>query len=538
MISKLLRIRSEISSIFSGRARRCGVLLLALNLTACINGPAVDLAPAYKPAKFIVPDSWHGASPFVQAKPSDGEVRQDWWKQYNDPVLNKLEEQAMSSNPDLQAAAERFVQARDMMMKARSRLIPQAGLGFGASDNKQSADSLFHAPGSSIYDTSISTGGIASWEPDFWSALRNATRVEIYRAEQRAAEYGLARLSLQAEIATDYFTLRGYDAQYAIYKQSIDYYKKSLSIVKDQFIGKIGSGLDVARAEYLLSSTEAKQFDIQSNRQVTEHAIAILVNMAPASFTIEPVDELRMANFKMPRKIPSTLLERRPDIAQMERRMEQANREIGIARAAFYPNVVFRVDGGYEDHGLNLVKLAASFWSYGSSISLPVFEGGYRRAQLQQSWSAYRETEDRYRSTVLNAFREVENGLSQTKLMSAEAERQDAAVQAALKTQIMSMDLYMGGLTSSLELIYAQVNTLTARIDAVQIKNGLQKASVALIRALGGGWNRKQLPPDEQIQPMGIFQYTNLDKPEPAGGIDVNAGNNGVNNDLTKPSAP
>ena len=526
------------SRMINTQIRRSGVLLLVLNLSACINGPAVDLAPAYQPAKFIVPDSWHGASPFVEAKPSDGELRQDWWKLYNDPVLNKLEEQAMAANPDLQAAAERFVQARDMMMKARSSLIPQAGLGFDASNNKQSVNSLFRAPDSPIYDTSVSTGGIASWEPDFWSALRNATRVEIYRAEQRAAEYGLARLSLQAEIAADYFTLRGYDAQEATYKQSIAYYKKSLSIVNDQFIGAIASELDVARAQYLLSSTEAKQLDIQSKRQVTEHALAILVNRAPASFKIEPVDDLRMAHFTMPRKIPSTLLERRPDIAAMERRMAEANRVIGIARAAFYPNVVFRADGGFEDHGLNMVKLAASFWSYGSSISLPLFQGGYRRAQLQQSWSAYRETEDRYRSTVLNAFREVENGLSLTNLLAAEAERQDAAVGAALKTQNLSMDLYMGGLNSSLELIYAQVNTLTARINAVEVKTELLKNSVALIRALGGGWNRKQLPADKQIQPFGIFQYGNLGKPLPAGGIDVKAGNNGANNNLTKPAAP
>ena len=538
MMSTHLRTRTEMSRFINTRILRSGVLLLALSLAACINGPAVDLAPDYKPAKFIVPDSWHGASPFVEAKPSDGEVRQDWWKLFNDPVLNKLEEQAMAANPDLQAAAERFVQARDMMMKVRSRLLPQAVLGFDASNNKQSADSLFHAPGSSIYDTSISTGGIASWEPDFWSAIRNATRVEIYRAEQRAAEYGLARLSLQAEIATDYFTLRGYDAQYATYTQSIAYYKKSLTIVNDRFLGAISSKLDVARAQYLLSSTEAKQLDILSKRQVTEHALAILVNMAPASFKIEPVDELRMANFTMPRKIPSTLLERRPDIAVMERKMAEANREIGIARAAFYPNVVFRADGGYEDHGLNLVKLAASFWSYGSSISLPLFEGGYRRAQLQQSWSAYRETEDRYRSTVLNAFREVENGLSLTNLLTAEVGKQNAAVEAAFTTQKLSMDLFVGGLSSSLELIYAQINTLTARIAAVEVKTALLKNSVALVRSLGGGWSNKQLPIDEQIQPMGIFQYTNLDKPDPAGGIDVNAGNNGVNNDLTKPAAP
>jgi outer membrane protein, multidrug efflux system len=527
------------SPIWLGRAWRSGLVLLALTVSACSDWlPHVDLAPDYQPAQFVVPDSWHGASPFVEANPSDGELRPDWWKVYDDPILNRLEEQALAANPDLQAAAERFIQARDEMMKARSRRIPQVGLGLGASNNRQSENALFRPPDIPTQESSVSIGGLASWEPDFWSAIRNATRVELYRAEERAADYGLARLSLQAEIAANYFTLRGYDAEVAIYAQSIDLYKRSLAIVKTQYAGAIASALDVARVESLLFSTETRLAQIQGQRQVTEQAIAILLNMAPASFTIKPVDDLRVANFTIPQTIPSTLLERRPDIAGMERQMAQANRAIGIARAAFYPNVAFRAGGGYEDDGFNLIKLANSFWSYGAAVSLPLFQGGYRRAQLQQAWSAYRETEDRYRSTVLNAFREVENNLSLTNRLTVAAERQDAAVGATRLTQNLTTELYQGGLASSLELIYAQVQTLTARIDAVHIKAELLRSSVALIRALGGGWNRKQLPTDEQIQPFGTFQYVNLDKPPSAGGIDVNAGNNWVNNDLTKPSVP
>jgi len=517
-----------------------GVLLLALMMSACSGDwlPHADLAPDYQPAQFVVPASWRGASPFVEATPSDGALRPDWWTLYNDPVLNKLEEQAMAANPDLQAAAERFVQARDMMMKARSRRIPQAGVGFGASNNRQSPDTLFRAPDSPLRESDVLLSGLASWEPDFWSAIRNATRVELYRAEQRAAAYGLARLSLQAEIASNYFMLRGYDAQDAIYTQSIDLYTHSLDIVNTQFAGGIASALDVARVESLLYSTETKKAQIQGKRQVIEHTIAMLVNMAPASFTIAPVDELRMPTFTIPRTIPSTLLERRPDIAEMERQMAQANRAIGIARAAFFPNVTFRAGGGFEGSGFNLVQLAESFWSYGSMVSLPLFQGGYRRAQLQQSWSAYRETEDRYRSTVLNAFREVENDFSLTNQLTTAANRQDSAVGATLKTQELSMELYQGGLISSLDLIYAQVNTLTARIDSVEIKADLLKATVGLIRALGGGWDRRQLPKDEEIQPFDTFQIRRLDKPRPAGGIDVNAGHNWVNNDLTKPAIP
>jgi outer membrane protein TolC len=222
----------------------------------------------------------------------------------------------------------------------------------------------------------------------------------------------------------------------------------------------------------------------------------------------------------------------------MERQMAQASRAIGIARAAFYPNVTFRAGGGFEDAGVNLASLANSFWSYGATVSLPLFQAGFRRAQLQQSWSAYREMEDRYRATVLNAFREVENNFSLTNQLTLAANRQDAAVGATFKAQNLTTELYQGGLASSLELIYAQVATLTARIESVQIKADLLQSSVALIRALGGGWSRQQLPSDEQIQPFGTFQYVNLSKPTPLKGIDVNAENNSVNNDLTKPFVP
>ncbi len=528
------------SSIVCALRWRSGLLLLAFHLSACSTDwlPHVDLAPTYQPPQYVVPASWHGESPFVEANPSDGELRPDWWTLFNDPVLNKLIVQAIAANPDLQAAAERFVQARDVMMQVRSQRIPQIGFGGKATDSRNHIDTLARDPDIPITGPGAAGAGIASWEPDFWSAIRNATRVETYRAEERAADWGLARLSLQAELAADYFTLRGFDAQAAIYKQSIDLYRSSLNLVKAQFVGAIASALDVARVESLLFSTETKYAQIQGQRQVAEQAIAILVNMAPASFTIEPIDDLRVAKFTIPRNIPSTLLERRPDIAAMERRMAEANRAIGIARAAFFPDVKFSADGGIVSAGFDVAKLAGAMWSYGSVVSLPVFQGGYRRAQLQRSWSAYRETEDLYRSTVLNAFREVENGLSLTNRLTVAADRQDAAVGATQKAQNLTMELYKGGLASSLELIYAQVATLTARIESVQIKAELLRDSVGLVRALGGGWNRKQLPSDEQIQPFNTFQYVNLDKPAPAGGIDVNAGNNWVNNNLTKPSAP
>ncbi len=512
-------------------------MLVIFNLSACSWFPAVDLAPKYEPPQYVVPDSWHGSSPFVKVTPSDDQLRPDWWKLFGDPVLDSLIEQAMAANPDLQVAAERFVQARDEMMKARSQYLPRLGTGFEASHNRQSDERLFRPGFSHTQEGTAALGGLASWEPDFWSGLRNATRVETYRAEERAADWALARLSLQAEIASNYFLVRGLDAQESIYTHSIELYRDTLKLTKTQYVGKIASALDVARIESLLFSTETKLAQIQGQRQVGEQAIAILLNRAPGSFTLESVEELRVATFAIPVTLPATLLERRPDIAGSERRMAQANRAIGIARSAFFPNVSFRINGGFED-GFSLFKLANSFWSYGSAVSLPFFQGGYRRAQLQQAWSAYREMEDQYRSTVLNAFREVENNLSLTNRLTVAADRQDASVGANLKTQQLTLELYRGGLASSLEVIFAQLNTLLARIDLVLIKTDLLRSSVTLVRAFGGGWNRDQLPSDDQIQPFNTFQYSDLDKPKPVGGIDVNAGESKPNNDLTKPYVP
>lgn len=506
-------------------------------VTDCLNGPAINLAPKYNQPNFIVPDSWNGSGPFVKANPADDEIREDWWKVFNDPILNHLEEEAMTANADLQASAERFLQARDMMLKVRSKLIPNLGVGLGGSNNKQSENALFKGAVDPTYDKNLNLGAGASWEPDFWSAIRNETWAKIYEAESVAAEYALARLSLQSELASNYFLLRGLEAQDATYRLSIDYYKQSLKIVENRFKGGLAPQLDIFRAQYLLSSTEAKRYDIQSQRRVIENAIAVLINRAPSTFKIEPQDELLTAKFKIPAHLPANLLERRPDIAAMERKMARANREIGIAKAAFFPNVSFSLKGGFEG-GANLLSLTNSFWSYGAMSSVPIFQGGYRRAQLQQAWSAYRETEDRYRSTVLNAFREVENGLAQTYYLSLEAEKQDAAVESAVKTQDMTSQLYTTGLSNSLELLYAQLSTLTSKIDAIVVKTNLLVASVSLIRSLGGGWNRKKLPGDGDIQPMGIFEVSDFTNPKQIKGIEVNSKDNTKYNDFTKSVNP
>ena len=524
----------RIDSCFS--VARAVLVCSALVLPSCVNRGGVDLAPTYDLAKFELPAEWNGSSPFVEAHPSDDVVRREWWRIFNDPVLDVLEEQAMAANPNLEAAAERFVQARDMMMKTRAKLIPQIGTGAVPRVGQDSTGRIFRAPNAPRSDQGINLFGLAQWEPDVWSEICNQTRSQIYGAQQKAAEYGLARLSLQAELAADYFTLRGLDAQNAIYRESIDYYKRAVEVVNIKFEGHIASALDVARAEFQLERTEARQFGVQAEREVVEHAIAVLVNRAPASFSIEPVDVLSVAVFTVPQVLPSTLLERRPDVAAVERQVAQANRQIGMARAAFFPKLRIGAGGGIEGQFGSLFKAANLFWMVGALIDFSVFTGGARRADVQAAWSYYREMEDHYRATLLEAFKEVEDGLSRTKLISKQLERQKLAVVAAEEQQNLAMGLYRGGSASSLNVPSAEVTRSTQGFVTAEVNASLLRSAVGLVRSLGGGWQRSDLPSDDDIQPFGVFEYKGIKNPKPTGGIDVQIEKREEHRDISQPS--
>lgn len=506
----------------------CGTVATMLALSAC------DLAPTYHEPKFVVPASWQGRAPFSLATPADTILSSQWWTMFGDPLLNALEDDLTRSNPDLQAAAERFIQARAMVASARSDLLPHLSLSAGAFDNKQSADRLFRYKGP-ISETDESYHGLASWEPDFWAKLRNRMWMRQNQAQEKAAEYAMSRLSLQAELASDYIQLRGYDAQLAIYDQSIAYYKKALNITQNQLENKAAPALDVARAKTQLFSTVAAKLDIEAARAVVEHAIAILTNRSPSSFRVTPRSVLRFAQPSIPTGIPSALLQRRPDIASAERRMAEANREIGIARAAFYPNVTLSAGGGFAQNGFDLANLANSLWTYGARFEMPIFEGGLRRARLQQAWSDYRETRDAYRSKVLDTFREVEDGLSRTDRLDAENQALGKAVDATLATQRMTMTLYQGGVGTYLEAIFAQVQTLQTRIQQVTVATRLFQADVGLIRALGGGWDRHELPDMKSTLSLSPLQYRDIRHPAPIGDVPT-APHPEAFEDLNKPS--
>lgn len=506
---------------------RATALLVASGLTAC------DLAPTYAPTKLIFPANWEGQGAMRFGQPSDGAPRADWWKTFGDPELDALEEQALKANPDLEAAAEAFTQSRDVAAQVASHLYPQVSGTAGGEKYKSSKHRLYRGGTATgpIYMSSEQYYGAATWEPDFWRAIRNRTAMAKEAAQQKAADYAVARLGLEAELAQDYIALRGFDAQDAVYRDSIRYYRLAVQITQMRLAGSIAAGLDVSRAETQLHSTEAAETDILARRDVMEHAIAALVNVAPAAFHIAPVQALAFRDVRPSAGLPSALLERRPDIAAAEREMAQANRAIGVSRAAFYPEITFNAMTGFMDNGFDLASLSNSMYQFGAQAVLPLFQGGLRRAELQRTWSYYRQSEDDYRSTVLSAFQEVEDGLTNVNRLKTEGGQQAEAVSAALRTQTMTMQLYTGGLTNYLDVVVAQQAALTARVALVQVQTRQIQSVVELTRALGGGWSASDLPKTTQIRPFAPLQYSGLRNPKDVG--DVKTSPNPSDADLT-----
>jgi NodT family efflux transporter outer membrane factor (OMF) lipoprotein len=493
-------------------ARRRAYLAVAGLISVC----SCDLAPNYVPPQYVLPADYKGSGPFTVARPRDTLPRGPWWERFGDPLLSQLEDQLAANNPDLAALAEQYTQARDLAAEARSQLFPQIGVNGLLSENKESRQRLFRNPNSAApaVEPSNQILATASWEPDFWSAIRNRTRAQKRLAQASAASLASAKLSLQAELASDYIALRGLDTQEAVYRESIVYYQKAVEITKQRLQGRIASALDVARSQAQLASTEALQSSTLASRALLEDAIAVLVGANPSSFSIPVADELRLAAPALPVALPSQLLERRPDVASAERQIAAANASIGVSRAAFYPNITISAFAGSEAAAFGLASMPNSAWTIGASAVLPLFEGGLRRAELQRSWSAYAQARDSYRSTVLRAFQEVEDGLALTLHLQEQTQQQATAVAESYKAQGLTLQLYVGGLTNYLDVVVAQETALTARITEVQVQVSRVQAAVTLIRALGGGWSDADLPTEDGVLPFGPLDYSDSDRPD------------------------
>jgi multidrug efflux system outer membrane protein len=502
------------------RTRRPRVAAPALALAALIGLSGCDLAPVYAPPQYVLPADYRGSGPFAIAHPRDTLPRGPWWERFGDPLLDQLEQQLATDNPDLAALAEQYAQARDLAAEARSQLFPQLGASALLSNNRESRHQLFRSPNSTAppEEPGNQILATASWEPDFWSAIRNSTRAQQRLAQSSAASLAAARLSLEAALASDYIALRGLDTQEAIYRESIAYYEKAVQITTQRLQDRIGSALDLARAQGQVASTEALESGLLSSRALLEHAIAVLVGANASSFSIPVAGDSALAVPDVPVGLPSQLLERRPDVAGAERQMAAANAEIGVSRAAFYPNITLSATAGFADTGFNLASLPNALWSIGAGAALPLFEGGLRRAELQRSWSQYAQARDNYRSIVLTAFREVEDGLSQTRYLEEQSQQQAIAVAAAEKAQALTLQLYIGALTNYLDVVVAQETALSARIVDAQVQVSRRQAAVTLISALGGGWSAADLPTEDQVLPFGPLDYTESGGQPPSDG--------------------
>src|ERR1700677_3294454 len=480
----------------------CTALAVAGILTGC------NLAPAYDPPHYLLPDSYQGSGAFRVAQPQEAlSPRGDWWTLFGDEQLNRLEEQLVRENPNLEAAAEVYTQARDLAAEVQSQLYPQIGVQALVSDNRESAHHLFSTFNEPRQEGSNVIAGVASWEPDFWGAIRNGAHAQKRLAQASAADLATARLSLEAELANDYIAVRGFDAELEVLRQSIVAYQKAVEVARLRSEGEIASGLDLARALSQLDSAQAQETETKLQRDLMQHAIAVLVNAMPSGFSIAPVNTFTLTPPLVPAGVPSQLLERRPDIASAERQMAAANVEIGVSRAAFYPNITLSGLAGFEDNAFNLASLPNSLWSVGAGATLPLFEGGLRRAELQRSWSQYAQTRDGYRSTVLASFQEVEDGLSLTQRLATEVTQQREASDQAMQALSISTMLYEDGLDNYLSVAVAQVQALAAQTAEVELQSRQMQASVSLIRALGGGWTVRALPSERQTFPFGPFDY-------------------------------
>jgi NodT family efflux transporter outer membrane factor (OMF) lipoprotein len=469
-----------------------GMRLLAVACAATLGG--CNLAPAYhRPALPVLPTSYKESGPWQPARPADAAPRGDWWEAFDDPVLNGLEARVNVANPTLAASVAIYDQARAYAREAEAGLFPTVGIGGALSRNRQSAHRPLRGADQPTYYGADTVDAQAGFEVDIWGRVRDLVAAGRAQAQAGAADLETLRLSLHAELASDYVTLRGLDAEAALLNHTVDAYAKALALVQARFQGDIASGVDVAQAQTQLDSAKAEVSDVIVRRQVLEHAVATLVGVPAPAFTLPP-SATPVTQPDIPPGVPSTLLERRPDIAAAERQAAAANHLIGVARAAFYPSLTLNLLGGFQDTGLNLLSLPESIWSLGPSVSLPLFQGGLLSARLAAAKARFEQAGANYRAVVLDAFQDVEDSLARLHWLARAAEDEDAAVTAARRSVDLALTLYRDGAENYLQVVTAQTAELTAERTALDLRTSRLEASVALIRALGGGWTTADLP--------------------------------------------
>jgi NodT family efflux transporter outer membrane factor (OMF) lipoprotein len=480
----LFRIRSE-----QRLSCRAGALLIsALLLGGCTVGPNYVRPPTE------VPPAYKEASNFRLAQPNDTIPKGKWWGIYGDPTLNALEDQVTTSNQSLKVAQTQFLEARAAVRIARASYFPGVTVAPNASTNRQSQNKALFGATTPINYNDIQLPVDVSYEPDVWGRVRRSVEAARSEAQASAADLASVDLSLHAELAMDYFELRGLDSQKQLLDSTVLSYQKALELTQSRYSGGIASAVDLAQAQTQLETTRAEAIDVDVQRAAYEHAIAVLIGKPAAEFSQKPLP-LIGAPPPIPTGLPSDLLERRPDIAASERRVEEANAQIGIARAAYFPLITVGGSAGFDSSGIsNLLSGPAGFWSLAGTAAELIFDGGQRRGVSEQARAAYDQAVDQYRETTLTAFQEVEDNLAALRILQNEAKTEDEAVAAAEHSLDLSTTRYKGGVANYLEVTTAQSAALADERSAVDILTRRITASVLLIKALGGGWDVSQIP--------------------------------------------
>ena len=469
--------------------RGAAQIVAALSLFGCTVGPNYVRPPADVPVSYKELGDWK------PVQPSDQVAKGNWWDVYEDPQLNALEAQIDVSNQNLKAAQERFEQARAAIRISKSNYYPTITGGASVTQNHISSNSPLFKTGTSKNNYSDYTIPIdASWEPDLWGRVRRTVEASRSEAQATAADVANVSLSLHGELAMDYFQLRGLDAQEDLLQSTVVAYEKALALTQNRYKAGLASAVDVAQAETQLRTTRAQAIDVGVNRASFEHAIAVLIGKPPAQFSL-PSSPLRAVPPAIPPGLPSDLLERRPDVAASERRMQESNAQIGVAKSAYYPLVTLSGAGGFESSVFTtLIQGPSGLWSVGAAATETIFDAGKRHAVTQQAQSAYRESIDTYRQTVLSAFQEVEDNLAALRILNDEEVVQQSAVASAEHSLALSINRYKGGIVNYLEVITAQNAALADEVTEVSIQTRRMQASVLLVKAIGGGWNISQIP--------------------------------------------
>ena len=466
------------------------LMAIIVSLTFGANISSCTLGPDYVKPETAQPLLFKEAAGFKLAEPKDV-MSEKWWVLFNDVQLNTLEAQVEVSNQNIIAMQARFRQAQALVASSRSAYSPQVTASASKTRNQPSGNSTNSINGPVIRDTnSISLN--LNWEADIWGRINRSVEASQANFQASASDIAAAKLSAQAELAQNYFSLRIADSQKKLLDETVTAYQKSLELTQNRYKAGVVGKADVVQAQTLLKSTQAQASDLSIQRAQFEHAIALLIGKAPSDVAIKP-SPLNIVMPDIPVNVPSTLLERRPDIAAAERRVASANAEIGVAKAAFFPTLTLSALAGFQSNNLSdLLSVPSRIWSLGSSLAVSVFDGGQRSALSDQAIAVYDENVATYRQTVLTGFKEVEDSLVAIRVLQEEQKLQSEALEAARASQTYTTNQYKAGVVTYLDVINVNNIALNNERTLINLQGNQMLNSVLLIKALGGGWESKK----------------------------------------------